>query len=158
MSHHQEMRGFTLVELLIVVVILAMLAAIVVPASVEVRTESEQSAFVSEMRIFLDAATIYEAKNDGYLEDSSSGAVPSGFDIHIDERGWLDGTPIGGVWDVELDSFGVKSALGVHFQSGPAKDDAYMTQIDALIDDGDLATGGFRRLAEGRYYYLLAES
>jgi len=155
---HREMRGFTLVELLIVVVILAMLAAIVVPASVEVRTESEQSAFVSELRIFLDAATIYEAKNDGYLEDSSSGAVPSGFEVHIDEKGWLDGTPIGGVWDAELDSFGIKSAIGVHFQSGPGRKDSYMAEIDALIDDGDLATGGFRRLAADRYYYLLAES
>jgi prepilin-type N-terminal cleavage/methylation domain-containing protein len=156
--HSSDSDGFTLIELLLVVVILGMLAAIVVPASVEVRTEARQAAFLSEMRIFVDAATVYEAKTNRQLEDASSGAVPTGFEDFISTKGWLDGTPIGGVWDAELDSFGVKSALGVHFLDDKPQDDAYMAEIDALIDDGDLDKGGFRKIAEGRFYYIIAQS
>ncbi len=156
-ARHSQ-RAFTLIELLIVVVILGMLAAIVVPASVEVATESEHSAFATELRIFVDAAAIYEARTQRDLEDSSSGAVPSGFEVYINAKGWLDGTPIGGVWDAEQNSFGVKSALGVHFLNGEAKDDGYMGQLDALIDDGNLSSGGFRKLADDRFYYILKQS
>ncbi len=149
--------GFTLVELLIVVVILAMLAAIVVPASVGVRTETEQAAFAAELRILVDAAALYTAKTQRDLEDASSGVIPTGFEDYLDSNGWEDGTPVGGVWDSERDAFGFGSTLGVHFVSGTPRSDAYMETVDALVDDGDLATGGFRKLAPDRFAYILAE-
>ena len=153
----REKAGFTILEMMVVIVILAALAAIVVPASQEVTRESNQAAFASELRIFVDAAVLYEAKYEAYLEDSSSGDVPAGLEEFISVQGWEDGTPIGGVWDVELDSFGVVSALGVHFQGGGVPDALYMSEIDALIDNGDLRTGGFRELAADRFYYVLAD-
>jgi hypothetical protein len=70
---------------------------------------------------------------------------------------WTRLTPLGGVWDVEQGSFGVTSALGVDFVNGGGedRDDAYMLEIDRTCDDGDLATGQFRKIADGRYYYIL---
>ncbi len=35
------------------------------------------------------------------------------------------------------------------------KDDAYMTQVDSLFDDGDLHSGYFRKVAGNRYYYIV---
>ncbi len=32
-----------------------------------------------------------------------------------------------------------------------------MQQIDAAMDDGDLATGGFRKIADDRYYMVVVE-
>jgi hypothetical protein len=32
-----------------------------------------------------------------------------------------------------------------------------MTTLDAMVDDGELATGGFRKLADTRYYFVLAD-
>ncbi len=60
---------------------------------------------------------------------------------------------------MEADSYGLTSALGVHFKNGTGdrKDDAYMQVIDAIIDDGDLSTGVFRKLAGRRYYFVVAE-
>ena len=50
------------------------------------------------------------------------------------------------------------SALGVHFDgTGQTRDDMYMREIDALVDDGDLATGRFRKLEDGRYYSIIRE-
>ncbi len=60
---------------------------------------------------------------------------------------------------MEAASYGLTSSLGVHFKNGTGdrKDDAYMQEIDAIIDDGDLASGSFRKLAPRRYYFVVAE-
>jgi hypothetical protein len=63
------------------------------------------------------------------------------------------------VWDTELDDNGVHAAVGVHFNGvGNTQDDAYMTIIDVMLDDGDLADGLFRKLDVDRYYYVLEEA
>jgi hypothetical protein len=61
---------------------------------------------------------------------------------------------------MEKDSFGVVSALGVDFVNGAGadRDDTYMQTIDAACDDGNLATGRFRKFADGLYYYIIAEN
>ncbi len=152
-------RGFTLVEILIVVVILAVLSALTVPSFVGAMEQTTQGAFITDVKIFGDAAALYYAKNGEYLEDSSSGELPTGFDELIDERVWLNPTPVGGVWDSEsYDTGGYASAVGVHFDgTGKTRDDAYMLVIDQTFDDGDLEAGNFRRIANGRYYYIVAE-
>ncbi|MHC5024104.1 MAG: type II secretion system protein [Planctomycetota bacterium] len=152
--------GFTLIEIMIVVALIAILAALVVPVIDTSTNEAQQIAFVADLRLFGDAAMRYHFDSGQWLEDSSTGVLPAGWASYIDEEKWTSLTPIGGAWDCELDSYGVKSALGVDFANGGGmdRDDAYMEQIDAIFDDGDLTTGQFRRIAAGRYYIVLADS
>lgn len=157
-SARPSRRAFTLVEILVVVVVLGVLAAIVIPSFASASQEAMQTAFAVEIRQYTDAAYVYQAKTGYFLEDSSSGAVPAGFEDYIDTAKWLDGTPVGGVWDCEFESFGVTSALGVHFNgTGATRDDAFMLGIDAIFDDADLDTGGFRKIAGDRYYTVLVD-
>ncbi|MEO1236485.1 MAG: prepilin-type N-terminal cleavage/methylation domain-containing protein [Planctomycetota bacterium] len=151
--------GFTLVEILIVVVILGVLAAIVIPQFADATAQSSKSVFASNIKSFAEAAQLYRFDTGNYLEDSSSGTMPTGFDAYVRERDWVGGTPIGGVWDAEYEgSGGVTSAIGVHFDgTGVTREDAFMQEIDALIDDGDLEAGVFRKLEDNRFYYVLAE-
>ena len=147
--------GFTLVEILVVVVILGILASVVAAQFTGTTEEAKRGAFIAELKIFADAANLYYAKEGDYLEDSSSGEFPAGFDAYTDRRQWIGGTPIGGVWDCERDSFGVRSAIGVHFLGVEPRDDAYMTLIDRSFDDGDLEGGLFRKFANDRFYYIV---
>jgi prepilin-type N-terminal cleavage/methylation domain-containing protein len=150
--------GFTLIEILIVVIILGVLAAIVIPQFVGVTGDVERGTFVADVRILANAAERYRLDTGEYLEDSASGVCPAGLEDYIQEEKWESGTPIGGVWDAELDSFGIKSALGVHFNGeGETRDDAYMLLIDDAFDNGDLATGVFRKIADDRYYFILED-
>lgn len=150
--------GFTLIEILIVVSILAGLAAIVLPLFADAIGGAEQTAFIADMRVFIDAATIYTEDTGLYLEDSSSGDLPTGWDPYVKASAWTSTTPIGGVWDFELDSHGIKSAFGVHFDgTGATRNNTYMQQIDVIFDDGDLTTGGFRQIAADRYYFILED-
>jgi general secretion pathway protein G len=150
------MRAFTLVEILIVVIILGILAAVVVPNFVSASESARQSAFVSDIRVFSDAAVLHKAQTGEWVDDGGSGMVPPGFAGYIDQDQWERGTSLGGLWDAERNSFGVRSAIGVHFMNGDDRGDAYMTEVDAIFDDGVLATGGFRRLAAERYYAVIA--
>ncbi len=152
-------RAFTLVEILIVVVILGILAAIVIPQFTSASQEAARSSFVTSLKQLVTAAELYRNKEGEYVADSSSGVFPPEFAEYVRVEDFESGTPIGGVWDFEFeDTAGVTSAVGVHFNGdGETRDDAYMVQIDALFDDGDLEAGAFQRLAAGRYYYIITE-
>jgi prepilin-type N-terminal cleavage/methylation domain-containing protein len=157
-SSHTSVRrlGFTLIEILIVVVILGVLAAVVVASFNTTTDDARKNAFASSIKIFADASMRYALDNGAYVADGSSGQVPAGFAPYIEPNSYTAATPVGGVWDTELNSFGVVSAVGVHFNgTGPTRDDAYMVEIDAILDDGDLASGAFRKLAGDRYYWVI---
>ena len=149
--------GFTLVELLIVVVILAILAAIVIPQFSNSSAEAKQARFADSLRVLSDAFDLYKAKTGNDIVDASSGVWDAEMDGYITQISYEKKTPVGGVWDTELGSFGVTSAVGVHFLVDTPQEDAFMLKIDDLMDDGDLATGGFRKLASDRFYMVLVE-
>jgi prepilin-type N-terminal cleavage/methylation domain-containing protein len=152
-------HGFTLIEVLVVVVILGILAGIVLGRFKGAADDSARAAFVTCGQSFRDAAMRYYIATGAFPPNAASGVLPSGFGAFIGTASyWKGHTPIGGLWDMETNSFGVACAVGVHFKdgTGPAKDDAYMQEIDAAIDDGDLDAGGFRKLGDKRYYFVVA--
>ncbi len=153
-SRFSRRYGFTLVEIMIVVVILGLLASLALPAYQKVRRKAQNATFIGEMRTFAGAAETYMLETGSYLEDSGSGAVPSGFGDYISVGKWTNGTPLGGVWDMELDSFGIKAGFGVH---GPIAPKEQLEEVDEDFDDGDLSTGKFRQIAADRYYYILED-
>ena len=61
---------------------------------------------------------------------------------------------MGGRWDFEQFNSGVISAVGV---VSPTLDEKALIKADAIIDDGDLATGQFRKIADDRYYWVIAD-
>lgn len=148
-------RGFTLVEILIVVIIMGVLASIVIGLVGNSSDDAARTTFAQQIKAFARAAQVFALQTGDHIEDASTGVLPAGFGAYVERGKWENGTPIGGDWDSELNSFGFTSGLGVHFFNVTARDDAYMQKIDAVIDDGDLATGGFRKVASDRFYLIL---
>lgn len=150
-------RGFTLIEVLIVVAILGLLASVVVAQFVDATGDAEKQAFISSGRAFSEAAMRFQIENGAYPSDVFPGTLPAGFGDYVTYTQWEAPTPIGGRWDTE-DDYGISAAVGVCFTGAAVtRDDAYMQEIDAAVDDGDLSTGFFRKLAAERYYWVLAD-
>ena len=157
MRRQHRAQGFTLVEILIVVVILGVIAAIVVPQAANAAGTAAQTAFARNAKSFADAAVMHRARTGTWIGDGSSGDIPAGFEDFIDPEQWENGTPIDGSWDSEArPDYDITLGIGVHFQvAAERKDAAYMSVIDGIMDDGDLTTGSFRQFAVDRFYYIV---
>jgi len=73
-------RGFTLVELLVVIVVLAVLAAIVLPKFMNSGNRSKESALKSDVKLVRNAINLFQADTGNYpngLADLSEATVGS---------------------------------------------------------------------------------
>jgi len=102
--------AFTLIELLIVVAIIAILAAIAVPNFLEAQTRAKISRVKSDMRSMATAIESYKVDNNYYPPTalhSSGGRTPDyprGF-VCGDGGGWLLTTPIAYMSTYPMDTF-----------------------------------------------------
>lgn len=150
-SFRSRRGGFTLVEIMIVVVIIGLLAAMAIPAFARVRAQSKVSAFANDIRVGSEAFETYAMENGGWPADGG-GAVPGVMDGYLNLAKFSGPTPLGGSWDWDNGVFGVTAGLSVR---DPTADLATMVRVDQQIDDGNLATGDFRARAGG--YILVLE-
>ena len=141
--------GFTLVEMMIVVAIIALLAAVAVPSFLRARQRSHNAKFINGLRVASDAITLYAIENGRYPADVNRGVVPAGMASYLDQSfDWTAPTPIGGRWDWDFERPGAKAAVAV-VQSEASL--AQLREIDKMYDDGDLTTGRFQDLGSDRF-------
>lgn len=92
--------GFTLVEILIVVVILGILAAIVIPQFTNASSEAIKGSLVSQLRTINSQIELYRVRNNGTLPDGDEdspllGADNNGWGVLVGEM-YLKEEPVNG--------------------------------------------------------------
>lgn len=146
--------GFTLIEILIVVTILGILAAIATVQLASASNDAASTSFVVDLRTLANAATLHNAQSPNPVPDAAPGTMPASLQAFLPAANRFEAvTRIGGQWDVARDLTHASSAVGVVFTGlGPTRDDAFMTDVDRIIDDGDLNAGIFRKNTANGYY------
>ena len=147
-------RGFTLVEIMIVVAIIGMLAAVGFPAMYEAVNRARARRFARDIQAAGHAFIQFALKNGQYPADRTPAQMPSGMSGYLSKFPWTEDTVVGGRWDWDYQQFGTEAGVSVHM---PDWNDDRMQLIDAVMDDGNLSTGKFRKRSGG-YMYVLEES
>ena len=145
--------GFTLVEIMIVVSIIALLSVIALPSFLRARRRSQNTKFVNDLRIVGGAFELYAAENIGYPPNALPGVLPAGMDTYFGPTfNFAAPTAIGGNWDWANRK--ISNVIGVSVFN-PTADDTQMREIDSIIDDGDLAQGSFQKIAANRFISII---
>jgi prepilin-type N-terminal cleavage/methylation domain-containing protein len=145
--------GFTLVEIMIVVSVIALLATLAVPAFLRARQRAQNTRFINSLRVLRDAFDTYAAEHQGYPPDELRGVLPAVMKGYCGPTvDFSAPTPIGGNWDWDANQFGVAAGISV---VSPTASLSQLQEIDTVIDDGDVSTGACRYIAAGRYTLVL---
>jgi prepilin-type N-terminal cleavage/methylation domain-containing protein len=145
-------RGFTLVEIMIVVVIIGLLAALALPAFARVQKAARLSRFVNDLRVASGAIEHYALDKGGWPPDGNA-ALPPELNEYI-PPGKLPSPPVfGGYWDWDRGNFGITAGLSLENYTALESE---LEAVDRKIDDGDLTTGMFRKTGGNRVTWVLA--
>ena len=139
----RERFGFSLVEVLIVIVILAALAAAIVPAFAEHATDAAVTATITNVNTIHRAASLVHAKTGEWPRDGIGNRFPEDFTGYLDPVVFKNPTPIGGRydWNGEAKWGGVYAGISIcHTGSSPLPRSTWR-EIDRRIDDGNLKSG-----------------
>src|SRR4030067_1108409 len=90
---YRKEKGFTLVELMVVIIILAVLTAIAVPSYMALRNRARTAAAQSEMQNIATALELYNADTDSY-------PVVATWNTDLETGGYMDPVPTGDTWGV----------------------------------------------------------
>lgn len=144
--------GFSLVEIMFVVVIISLLALLALPAFTKVRRAAQSNRFISDLRTFTQAFEGYASMNGSFPGNALPGLVPAGMEEDLKTPAWKVVNSLGGRWNWD----NLVTGTGVA-SSGITAPLSQMVQIDARIDDGDLSNGVFQQLPSGKYIYLMQQ-
>ena len=137
--------GFTLVEIMVVVVIIGLLAAIAIPAFQRSRERSLAARYTNDFRQFESAFQRYALEKGQFPPAGAVGVIPAGMTGYLPET-FTQTSPMGGNYQWS----GPSATIVLR---GSNATDAVMKYVDAALDDGDLASGEFKTVAGIGYGY-----
>lgn len=153
-SRYTKQSGFTLLELMLVVAILGLLSTFAMASYDSYITRSKLTEMANQLGHFAREFEIWKQVHGRYPNDSHIALPPDAPQLNINEAQWLAITALGGTWNWEGPDRHDFAGISI---MGPTASEEHLRQFDAIIDDGNLSTGKFRRLKAGRVTYILEE-
>ena len=149
----QKNRGFTLVEIMIVVIIIGVLAVMAYPAFLKVKTHSLASRIANDFRSFSGLFEVYTLDNGTFPADASPGAIPAGMENYIKTSDWTSMSPIGGNYDWIYNGPTGTPVAAIAI-SGYTTGDEPLLKLDEIMDDGSLGSGIIQKTG-GSIIYII---
>ena len=152
------LSGFTLLEIMLVVLTIGLLAAIALPSFRKARTTAQLTSLANNIKVFGDAFDLYAMEHRGYPPDSH---MPLPYHLpntvieeYLDTVKWSAETPVGGYYNWEGPDSYPYAGISL-FEPTASQEDLEL--LDIMLDDGDLTQGKFRQTPNGRYTCIIDE-
>lgn len=133
-------RGFTLVEVMVVVLIISVLASVTVPSVQRIQRRAKTTAIVNDFRTFAAALDVYAQENGTWPAETAAGVVPAVMATRLNTTAWQRKTPMGGQynWEYNQNHFGTRYRAAIAISataSSPLKLDVpQLTDLEHVID------------------------
>ncbi|WP_269541587.1 type II secretion system protein [Cerasicoccus fimbriatus] len=150
-SLKQPHRGFTILEIMVVVLIIGVLLAMAIPGFQAVRERTRVAAFLNDFRAVTEAVNRYNLTEGVYPVGTGNGP-PADFYDYIRADVITNTTVIGGNWTVDASNY--QFAIGI---SGYEASENVIVQIDQAVDDGNLATGQMIESGANTFLFIIEE-
>jgi prepilin-type N-terminal cleavage/methylation domain-containing protein len=95
----RRQSGFSLVEIMFVVVIISLLALLALPAFTKVRRNAQSNRFISDLRTFTQAFEGFASMNGSFPANAFAGVVPVGMEEDLKTPAWKIVNSLGGRWN-----------------------------------------------------------
>ena len=148
--------GFSLVEIMVVVLIISVLATIALPSFIRVQRRSRTAAIQNDFRTFAAAFDTYAQENGRWPAEAASAIIPTGMDQRLNVAAWQRKTPMGGKYDWEGNQlhFGTRYAASIAIKATAGAplplDVNQLTDLENVIDKGSFNwLGGSFHLGTG---------
>ena len=157
MKTHKQMptlsgkQGFTLVEIMIVVLIIGILASMAGVAFKHTRQRAVATRVANDLRIFADAFQMYTLEHGSYPADVGPGTVPNGMEEYLNSSIFTRTTPAGDRYDWDEGVFGYTAGVSI---MNVTVGNEILLEIDKILDDGVLNTGFVRSRSGGLLYII----
>jgi type II secretory pathway pseudopilin PulG len=149
--------AFTLVEIIVIVIVIGILAAIAAPKFVGAQVDTELASTAEDLRAIEYAVSMYYAKHGSYPRDvNRSQAVSVLGEFFKTENPFQKIAPIGGVYDYEGPPNWSPVQISIRSERRGSHSQERAQQLDEYMDNGDLSTGSVRRKGS-RTYYIIGE-
>lgn len=130
--------AFTLIEILMVVLILGIIAAVVIPEYSASRDDAVIQTTIHDLQAMERALSVYHAHTSGWPAETAAGVFPPELEGYLRKDDFTRPPALGGQYDWNFNQGGVTAAISIY--QNPANTEIY-AKLDKAVDDGNLKTG-----------------
>jgi general secretion pathway protein G len=154
--HRPKQRAFTLVELIVVIIVIGILAAMTIPKLASAAGETNITATAADLKAITNAVVMYRSEHGTFPRDVNRTQAVSALAPYFKQGNPFEkDAPIGGAYDYEGPPNWNPIQISIRQNGSNRFTQAMALELDEYMDNGDLRSGALILHGSRLAYYFL---